>query len=510
MPMKTNNTFFLYARKSTDVEDKQIMSIDAQLFELRQFASREQLTITDELIEKQSAKIPGRPIFNDMLARIEAGEASGILSWHPDRLARNSVDGGRLIYLLDTGKLTALKFPGTFWFENTSQGKFMLGLAFAQSKQYVDALSENTKRGLREKVRRGEFPAMAPIGYLNDYRTKRIIIDPGTAPLVKESFERYATGAWTLDSLREFLGEKNLRTPNGKLVGRSYVSRMLSNPMYYGHFLYKEEVHEGCHEPLIAKNLFDQVQAVLNRRWRCSPVEKKTPPKAFLGLLRCGECGSAVTGEIQKGHVYYRCTKKNRAQKCSQPYIREEALDSQISALLSPYTLPDGWAEKMLTLWDREKNGLSQESATVAAEKRAEIAKLNQRLQRLTDSFLDAIIEREIYTAEKAKIMSRRKTLQEQVENCAQAKNDWLEPFKTWILTAKTTGKIALEGSLSEKRVLAQEVFGSNLILDRKKARGSSVNPWFHLTEKSPCGGMVGWPGLEPGTNALKGHCSTN
>ena len=167
--------FFLYARKSTDVEDKQVLSIDAQLNELREFANRDGIIIVAELIEKQSAKTPGRPIFNAMLERIEAGEADGILAWHPDRLARNSVDGGRIIYMLDTGKIKTLKFPRS-WFENTPQGKLMLHNDFGFSKYFVDSLSENTKRGLREKVRRGEFPGLAPIGYLNDYRAKRICI----------------------------------------------------------------------------------------------------------------------------------------------------------------------------------------------------------------------------------------------------------------------------------------------------------------------------------------------
>ncbi len=124
--------FFLYARKSTDVEDKQVLSIEAQITELRAFAKTENLNIVEELVEKQSAKIPGRPIFGEMIKRIEAGEANGILAWHPDRLARNSVDGGRVIYLLDCGHLAILKFP-TFWAENTSQGKFMLSIAFGQS-----------------------------------------------------------------------------------------------------------------------------------------------------------------------------------------------------------------------------------------------------------------------------------------------------------------------------------------------------------------------------------------
>ena len=125
--------FFLYARKSTDVEDKQVRSIEDQIAELRAFAKQEKLEIVEELVEKQSAKIPGRPIFNEMLKRVEAGEANGILAWHPDRLARNSVDGGKIIYLVDTGGLAALKFV-QFWFEPTPQGKFMLNIAFGQSK----------------------------------------------------------------------------------------------------------------------------------------------------------------------------------------------------------------------------------------------------------------------------------------------------------------------------------------------------------------------------------------
>ena len=147
-------TYFLYARKSTDEPERQILSIEAQLTELREYAQREGITVIREFIESKTAKEPGREVFNAMLAGIERGETSGIVSWHPDRLARNSVDGGRIIYLIDTGKITALKFP-TFWFDSTPQGKFMLNIAFGQSKYYVDNLSENVKRGIRQKLRNG-------------------------------------------------------------------------------------------------------------------------------------------------------------------------------------------------------------------------------------------------------------------------------------------------------------------------------------------------------------------
>ena len=223
--------YILYARKSTDTEDKQILSIDAQLAELRKFARDNKLVVIDELIEKRTAKMPGRPIFNSMITRIENGEVNGILAWHPDRLARNSVDGGKIIYLLDQTSLNYLLFP-VFQFENTSQGKFMLSIMFGQSKYYVDNLSENTKRGLRARVRNGDFPSQAPFGYLNDTRTKTIVLDKRYSPLVKELFERYAIGDQTMKNLAYFLQEKGAITSGGKTFKDDKMKSILQNPFY--------------------------------------------------------------------------------------------------------------------------------------------------------------------------------------------------------------------------------------------------------------------------------------
>lgn len=103
--------YFLYIRKSTDEDDRQVLLLEAQEVELNEFATREHLHIVDTFRESQTAKQPGRPLFNEMLARVERGEAEGILAWHPDRLARNSVDGGRIIFLVDSGKIKSLKSP---------------------------------------------------------------------------------------------------------------------------------------------------------------------------------------------------------------------------------------------------------------------------------------------------------------------------------------------------------------------------------------------------------------
>ena len=146
--------YFIYTRKSTDNEERQVLSIESQLQELKDFAKRECLEVTDVFTESKTAKEPGREVFNLMLKRIEKESIEGILAWHPDRLARNSIDGGKIIYLIDIGKIKELKFP-TYRFDNTAYGKFMLSIVFGQSKYYVDNLSENVLRGLRQKLRRG-------------------------------------------------------------------------------------------------------------------------------------------------------------------------------------------------------------------------------------------------------------------------------------------------------------------------------------------------------------------
>ena len=209
--------YFLYARKSTEEEDRQILSIDAQLHELRAFAQREKLQIIEEFIEAKTAKEPGRPIFNLMIEQVELGKADGLLAWHPDRLARNSVDGGRIIYLVDIGKLTDLRFP-TYRFDNTAQGKFMLSIAFGQSKYYIDNLVENVRRGMREKLRRGGWPGRPPLGYVSDREHRTVVPDPEKAMLMRKLFEVYARGDHSLDKLQKEASRWGLVGTAGKPV----------------------------------------------------------------------------------------------------------------------------------------------------------------------------------------------------------------------------------------------------------------------------------------------------
>ncbi len=466
--------YILYARKSTDTEDKQVLSIDAQLAELRKFARDNKLVVIDELIEKQTAKSPGRPIFNSMLARIQNGEANGILAWHPDRLARNSIDGGQIIYLLDQTSLNFLRFP-VFQFENTSQGKFMLSIMFGQSKYYVDNLSENTKRGLRARVRNGDFPSQAPFGYLNDTRTKTIVLDKRYSPLVKELFERYARGDQTMENLAYFLQENGAITSGGKTFKDDKVKNILQNPFYYGHFLYNGELHEGRHTPIISKALYDKVQQVIETRGHTQKQTKPTTP--FLGLLRCAECGMGITAETKTktqkngnfhSWTYYRCSRKKRAIKCVEPPIREKDLLPQLSALLGEYEMSDNIYTFMTDKMSQDEQAESVGNLSMLDDLRTQISRLNAKQKILLDSYLDQDIDRQTFLAKKSEILSEKKSLEESLSNLQANQNAWIEPMRKWLETANSICNLRESNDFDGQKAVLTEIFGLNLFLSNK------------------------------------------
>ncbi len=210
----------------------------------------------------------------------------------------------------------------------------------------------------------------------------------------------------------------------------------------------------------------------------------------------------AITAEVQKGHTYYRCTKKSKTQKCSQKCTREEDVERQLSSMLGEYALKPEWAAQMLEMAEKEGEDLSQSSRAFEQEKQLELLSIRESLNRLTSIYVSQDIDRETFLAQKEELLSKKKALQEVIERSEQGvSRTWLEPFKEWVATAQTLSEIAQSGSPQAKKRVAVQVFGSNLFLDSKKARGSCIKPWSLLVEKPLSGGVVPRLGLEPRTN---------
>ena len=454
--------FFLYARKSTDEPERQILSIEAQLFELREYARKEGLNIVREFVESNTAKEPGREIFNEMISRIEENEAEGILAWHPDRLARNSIDGGRIIYLVDTGKITTLKFP-TFWFDPTPQGKFMLSIAFGQSKYYVDNLSENIKRGIRQKLRNGIWPAWAPLGYINDKNARCIAIDKEKAKYIKRAFEMYATGEYPLAQIRKIINSLGLVGKKGKALSVSNYQYMLKNPIYYGVIEYNGEMYDGKHEPIITKKLFDSVQEVMMRKSK--PKTPKLKPYIYRGLFRCGECGCFITTETQKGHNYLRCTK--RKNPCQQKYVREEIITSQIKEEIKKVSLSSAWANASIEFFENEKMKTAQAESSFAQKLRDELVEIETKLDRLLDLHLEGSLSQTEYATKKQKLILAKKDLEEKISSFGRKSNNRFELAINFIKEANQAEKCVQQENPERIRDFLKKIGSNFRIADR-------------------------------------------
>ncbi|MBI2612475.1 recombinase family protein [Candidatus Kaiserbacteria bacterium] len=478
-------SYFLYVRKSTDVEDKQVLSIEAQLVELRALARENNLEIAAEFVEKQSAKMPGRPIFNDMMLRIQRGDARGVVCWKLDRLARNPVDGGQISWFLQNGTITHIQTHDRAYY--SADNVLMMSVEFGMANQYVRDLSVNTARGLRQKAREGIYPGQAPLGYLNDSRTKTIAVDRKKSKIVRAAFELYAQNGSRLEDVSRFLFENGIATKatkrwqNGGLrpLKKDQAKLILTNSFYYGHFRYAGEMYEGKHTPIIAKELFDKVQRVLALRGRAQKLKKS--PQALCGLLKCAECGCSITAEVQtkksgRSYVYYRCTKKRGA--CSQPFVREEALDTQLSALLSRFLLPRYWAEELGRMATKDAADASQTATASVQVMRAKIADLDGKIARLTDLFVEQDIERDEYLSRKRSLMSEKKSVQERILLLERNAAVWLEPMRAWLKDASLLDEAAKSNDLPSKKATLQKIFGSNLTLHAREARGEPENPW--------------------------------
>ena len=471
--------YIIYARKSTESEERQILSIESQISELREFAAKEKLEIVASLCEAQTAKEPGRMKFAEMLSFLESGKADGILSWNPDRLARNSIDGGQIIYLLDTGKIKDLKFP-THLFENTPQGKFMLNIAFGQSKYYVDNLSENIKRGHRVKLRKGIWPSFAPLGYSNNHKTRDIDVDIEKTPLIKKGFELYSSGKYTLKQIAKILKDLGLRSYKDNVLAVSCVQRILKSTFYYGIFKFNGETYQGSYEPIITKKLFDKCQEVMKN---CGHIKTRKAEKTFpfRGLLTCGECKCMITAETQKGHNYYRCTKKR--EMCSQKYVREEVLTEQVKSFLKKVSLPSQDTEKVLRELDKDEQKAREDSKMFMENLKSELVDVEVKLDKLLSAYLDEVITSEEYTAQKQKMLDQRVGLKEKIHEIEDKGVSWLEPARAWVKSLNQAEKLLESGDKSEMTTFLKQI-GSNHILLDKSFSFSPKKPFQILAER--------------------------
>lgn len=505
--------YFIYCRKSSESEDRQVLSIESQVNELKHLAERLKLPVVGILCESKSAKEPGRPVFDKMLLNIKQGKANGIICWKLDRLARNPVDGGQVMWMLQQGVIKHIRaydheyYPG----DNVIVISVELGMA----NQYILDLSKNVKRGLRAKVEKGWLPCLAPLGYLND-RSKgkgrvEIIKDPDRFNLIRKMWELMLTGSHSPPAIRDIANKKwGFRTIHCKPLSRSAIYRIFTNPFYYGYFEYPKNSgnwYKGNHEPIITIGEYDKVQLLLGRKGRPRPQKQNF---AFTGLIRCAECGAMVTAEqknqiicsvcrckfssnnrndcpkcgtsIEKmtdpkilRYVYYHCTKR-KDPKCTQVSINAKQLEKQIDEYLSRIHISEdfkNWTLKYL------REGTSEEIASrqdiIASQRKAYdncLRKLDNLLKlKISPLNTDGILlSDQEYAKRKTNLVEEKIRLEELLNDAGHRVDNWLDiAEKTFDFACNARSRFA-EGSNEDKCQILQTI-GSNLTLKDKILR---------------------------------------
>lgn len=480
------NRYFAYCRKSSEAEDRQMLSIQSQRNELSRYAEREQLEIIEVMEEAKSAKAPGRPVFNSLMKRIERGEADGLLAWHPDRLARNALDGGMIIHLLDRGKLHNLRFP-TYTFENTAQGKFMLAIAFGQSKYYVDSLSEHVLRGNRAKRERGWLPGRAPIGYLNgrsEAGEKIIVSDPDRFVLVRKLWHLFLSGGYSVTQLCDLAEhEMALKTPQGRRRGGYPLSlsglyRVLCSPFYAGQITHQGQWYPGKHEPMVSVDQFERVQELLGRTTAPRP---KTHVFAYTGIMHCGRCGCSVTAEEKVNrhgthYTYYHCTHKKRFSGCREGVIEERKLEDEIVRFLRGMYVDASELNRALAIIDAERKR-EHDAGTMARKSVANALEANGReLENLTTMRYRALIPDDEFVREREKLLRQKAALADRLARLST--DQWIEPSRRLFSFNNRAVFWLTHGNASEKRLIVATI-GSNPTLIAKKLSISARNPYL-------------------------------
>lgn len=499
--------YIAYSRKSTESEDRQVLSLNDQKREVEEMEKRENLKIVMKFLgdgkgESHTAHKRGRPIFNKVMDFIEAGKANGLLVWHANRLARNAFDGGRIITAMDEGLLLEVKTTSGRTYYNTPEDKFFLQLEFGMAKKSSDDNSVAVKRGLKTKVGMGWYPTRAPLGYLNTKNFEEkgqnyILKDPQRFDTVKRMWQMMLTGNYTPPQILKIANEEwkfKTRTTKkyiGKPMAKCTIYRIFTNPFYCGMFEYgrPKQLYKGSHEPMVSEKEFDQVQKLLGRNGRPRPKEHRF---AFTGLMKCGNCGAMITAEekIKKQkngnvhhYVYYHCTKRID-ENCPEKMIELNELNKIIDGLIQTLTISDKFKTWAIRYLHEIRQNEAESNQSIFENKQKSLARITEQLQNLILKYTapenaneEIMTTGELQTV-KASLIKQKTALESDLKAQGKTIEEWAElSERTFNFARYAQMWFTKTDDIATKRAIFAAL-GSHLIIKDQKLN-ASLHPYF-------------------------------
>jgi site-specific DNA recombinase len=418
-----------------------------------------------------------------MLKHLRNGKAAGVIIHKIDRSARNLKDWADLGELIDQG--IEVHFANESLDLQSRGGRLSADIQAVVAADYIRNLREEAKKGIYGRLKQGFYPLRAPIGYLDQGAGKPKTIDPLKGPLVRRAFELYGTTKFSIPTLMNELFQLGLRNHAGGRVTRSGVSVMLRNPFYLGLMRIRKtgQVFQGNQEPLISKHLFDRVQDILKGRFNTRTQVHEFP---FRRLIRCKGCGYSLIGEIQKGNTYYRCHTK----ECPTTGIREDAVEAVVTGALKRLEFTPEEKDYLVSAIADLKKRWVQHREQQLGNLDVKLQQVTQRLTRLTDAYLDHLIEPNLFEERKSGLLLERRAIEESKESLTNGQRSIPDELHRFIELAGDAYSL-YQMAFPEKKRRLLKTLTSNFSLDQKTIDFVYENPFQEIAdrEKGACGG---------------------
>lgn len=484
--------YVIYARKSTESVDRQVVSIESQVKELRLLATRQNIEVAEVLTESASAKQPGRPIFGALLRRIRRGEIRGILCWKMDRLARNHLDHGAILQTLADKLLEQIVTIDRLYTPDGTD-RFTGNFELAMATKYSDDLSQNVRRGIRARLERGWINHQPKLGYLLDPVTKDVIKDPERFDTVERMLRLLLTGTMRPMVVLEIASTKwHLRTRKGLPLSRASLYAMLADPFYAGLIRLRDgRTYPGTHPPMITMAEHERIQDILGRTGRSRPMRHEF---AFTGIFACGHCGGGITGEEHvkksgKRYVYYRCSRRRAGVVCHEPPLSEPALIAQVARELRFLRVPEPIHQWLC----RQALKATEDERDLAEQVRRTIDQAIENLGREESNLIDLrareLISEDVFLAKRQSLQGRRVDLaKRQREGQSPGHGEAL--VKVFTFAARAFDVLQKGTPVQQRMVL--EAVGLNYTLKGRRVAFSLDKPLDRMVE---AGGLSNWSG---------------
>lgn len=471
------NGYFSYIRVSTTRQGQSGTSLTEQRESIRRYASRFALPVIKEFEEQETAAKRGRPVFAEMLASLKARRAAGVIMHKIDRSARNLKDWADLGELVDRG--VELHFANESLDLHSRGGRLSADIQAVVAADYIRNLREETKKGFYGRIKQGLYPMPAPLGYLDSGQGQTKTPDPLRAPLIKAAFELYATGQWGIVPLCEKLYELGLRTKSGRRVTKNSLHHLLRNPFYAGLIRIQKtgELFPGAHTPLISQSFFDRTQTIMRGKYT---ELRHRHEFLFRRHLQCGQCGVTLIGELQKGYTYYRCQTRN----CSQKTIREEVVVEQFAALLQCLRFTEDEMSYLRTEIEKKYHDKSQEQAIQQKGLALQLEQLGDRLSKLTDAYIEGILEKNLYIEKKNHLLGEEQATKERLEKLNEGYGTTMRKVGEFLELANNAYLSYESGLFEEKRELVKTVT-SNFVIEHKTVLAKPHLPFQLVLERA-------------------------